>query len=222
MNILLHEVAFPSRAPDIPRIAEEIRARSGLEVSITESSAAEKGNTYDVHAQLAFACAPEDRIAVYTLRPGAVVDRYKIAFADDSTRPARWTESSAPPNEAPEAQGPHMVYLKGLWEQELTLLFATQLALERLGGDSIFPLINPQRSEYDRPFTAAELDQRRRAWASKVKWGRVLWVLLLPVTIPWTLLKWIVIAIVPGAWKLGRAAKLAVGLGGRPSEPIPH
>lgn len=111
-----------------------------------------------------------------------------------------------------------MVYLKGLWEQELTLLFATQLALDRLGGDSIFPLSEQQRSEYDRPFTAAELAERRRAWGNKVKWGRVLWVVLLPVSIPWTLLKWIVIAIVPGVWKLGRAAKMVLGFGDSPSK----
>jgi len=220
MGVILHEVAFPSRVPDVLRIAEEIRARTGLEVSVTESSAAERGDIYDVHAQLAFACAVEDRIAVYTLRPGAAADRYKIAFADDSTRPAALAgKPPAPANAAPEAGGPQVVYLKGLWEQELTLLFAAQLALERLGGDSTFPLTDPQRREYDRPFTAAELDERRRKWAVRMKWGRVLWVLLLPVTIPWTLLKWIVIAILPGVWKLGRAAKALLGFRGSPSEP---
>lgn len=94
MGIILHEVAFPTRAPEIRRIAEAIRARSGLEVSITESSDAERGNLYDWHAQFAFACAPEDRIAVYALRLAAAADRYKIAFADDSTRPARFPENA--------------------------------------------------------------------------------------------------------------------------------
>jgi hypothetical protein len=213
MSIVLQEVAFPARAPDLRRIAEEVGARSGLEVSVTESSEAERGDAYDVHAQFAFACAPEERIAVYTLHPAAVRDRYKIAFADDTTRPARLAErSAAPVKETPEAGGAQVVYIKGLWRQELTLLFATQQALERLGGKASFPLSDPQRREYDRPFTEAELAARRRKYRLRWQVGRVLWVLLLPVTIPWTLLKWIVIAILHGVGKVGRMAKEARGL----------
>ena len=227
MGVVLQEVAFPARAPDLRRIAEEVRARSGLEVSVTESGEAERGDIYDFHAQLAFVCAPEERIEVYTLRPGAALEPYKIAFADfkissanAQSRSAGFAgKSAAPAIGLPEAEGPQVVYLKGLWEQELTLLFATQMALERLGGVSPFPLSDQQRSEYDRSLTAAELMERRRAFRVRQKWGRVLWVLLLPITIPWTLLKWIVIAIVPGVWKVGRTAKAALGSRGGPSEP---
>ena len=212
MGVVLQEVAFPARAPDLQHIVEEVRARSGLEVSVTESSEAERGDIYDRHAQFAFACAPEERIAVYTLRPGAAADRYKIAFADDKTLPAGLVgKSASQAREMPEAEAEQVVYLKGLWEQELTLLFATQMALERLGGVSPFPLTDQQRSEYDRSFTAAELIERRRKYHARWKVWRVLSVLLLPITIPWTLLKWIVIAIVPGVWKMGRAVKALLG-----------
>jgi hypothetical protein len=208
MSIFLHEVSFPSRPPDISRIAEEIRAGSGLEVSFTESSTVEKGGLYDLHAELAFACAPEERIAVYTLRPGTVADRYKIAFADDSTRPARLPEPPAKAsNRGPEADGRQVVYLKGLWKNDPTLLFAAQLALERLGGKAFFPLSDQQRTHYDRAVTVTELAERRRQHRVRWKLNGVLSILLLPIRIPWMLLKWTVIALIHGAWKLGRAAK---------------
>jgi hypothetical protein len=98
-----------------------------------------------------------------------------------------------------------VVYIKGSWKREPTLFVATQLALERLGGFATFPLTDQQRSDCDRQLTTADMADRRRRWRQRVRYGRVLQVLLLPVTIPLTLLKWLVVAIVPGVWKLGRS-----------------
>lgn len=219
MGIILQEVAFPARAPDLRRIAEEVHARSGLEVSVTESSEEVKGDLFDLYAQLAFACAPEERIVVFTYRSGVVRTPYEGAWENPKPRPAgleRKASKGAKAMVGPE--GKQVIYLRGQaeQEQELTLLFATQLALERLGGVSPFPLTDQQRSEYDRPFTAAELAPRRREWRTQMKWGLVETVLLLPVTIPLKLIQWIVIAILHIAWKMGRAAKALLGFGSGP------
>jgi hypothetical protein len=106
-----------------------------------------------------------------------------------------------------------------LWNQELTLFFATQLALERLGGSPMCPLADRQRSQYDLAFTAAELAERRRKYRILWRLNRVLSILLLPVTIPLTLLKWAVITILHVVSKLGRLASGALGSGRRPSAP---
>ncbi len=64
MNI--KEVAFHKQAPDLRRISDQISALTGLAVSVTESSAEEKGGHHDLHAHLAYECAPEARLEIYT------------------------------------------------------------------------------------------------------------------------------------------------------------
>jgi hypothetical protein len=211
MSIILHEVAFHLNPPDPQRVADEIRSRTGLAVAVTESKDDAAAALYSSHAQLAFASEPDERIAVYTLRPGLESRRYEIAFVDDDTLPARLPgPSRAPASDLPNARA--VVYIKGSWKREPTLFVSTQLALERLGGVSTFPLTEQQRGDCDRLLTADEIGDRRRRWRQRLRYGRVLQFLLLPVTIPLTLLKWLVVAIVPGVWKLGRGV-MSLGRG---------
>jgi len=72
MGLVFEEVAFDGRAPQLSRIADKISELSGLPVVVTESGPDVKGDLYDLHGYLAFACAPAQQLEIHAYRDGAV------------------------------------------------------------------------------------------------------------------------------------------------------
>ena len=79
MGVVVEEVRFAGSAPDVRLIATAITELCGLPVLATESPAEVKGVLCELHAHLAFSCAPRDEIEVYAYRPGAVRQFYDDA-----------------------------------------------------------------------------------------------------------------------------------------------
>jgi hypothetical protein len=182
MGIVFDHMTFKRHAPDLAHISAKITELTGLAMVATESSDEVKGTLYDLHAHLAFACVPEEMIEVFSYRVGAVKEFYEA-----------YTEGIKLPTERfvaglHEPPGTQAIYLRGSIGQEPTLFMATILALEALGGEPREPLPEDQRREYGRPITIAELQERRRKTHRQLGWAAVVYVLLLPLTIPLFLL----------------------------------
>src|SRR4051812_35007381 len=82
MGIVVAQVAFENQVPNLATIAATIARRTGLRVNVTNSPADIKGDLYDLHGNLAFACAPGETIEVRSYRPGAVKAFYEASFGD--------------------------------------------------------------------------------------------------------------------------------------------
>ena len=158
MGVVRREVLFEGRAPGSTIIGEAITNRCGLPVVVTESDATVKASLYDMHARLAFACAPRLGLEIFSYVPGAVrrVD-------DPATRQA--------------------VHLRAYVGEELTLFWVTALVLEQLGGRSTQPLSPEVVAEYGRALSPADLERRiRKSQRAALRVG-VLGLLLLPVSL---------------------------------------
>jgi hypothetical protein len=178
MGVVIAEVVFDGQAPELSRIAEKVTELSTLPLSVTESGADVKAGLYDLHASLAFACAPRAQLELYSYRPGAVKEFYQQTFGDADLPLARFVQGL---NEPPGTQA---VYLQGYVGQEPTLLFVTELALETLGGRPRESIPEEMRREYGAPVSAAQLKDCRRKSARQGWFGLLIVVVLLPLLIP--------------------------------------
>src|SRR2546426_313968 len=178
MGMVFGEAAFDRRAPGLSPIADKISELSGLPVSVTESGSDVKGDLYDLHASLAFACAPEDQLKLYTYRAGAVKEFRDQTFGDADLPMVKFTQGL---NEPAETQ---VVYLRSFIGQEPTLMAVTTLALEALGGRPRHPISAEVRQDYGTPITASQLEKRRRKVRKQATLGTAIVLLLLPVLIP--------------------------------------
>jgi hypothetical protein len=178
MGVVVAEVVFDGQAPGLSRIAEKVTELSELALSVTESGADVKAGLYDLHASLAFVCAPKVRLELYSYRSGAVKEFYQQTFGDAGFPFARFTQGL---NEPPGTQA---VYLRGYVGQEPTLLVVTELALEALGGRPRESIPKEIRQEYGAPVSAAQLEERLRKVARQVWLGLLMGVVLLPLLIP--------------------------------------
>jgi hypothetical protein len=94
-----------------------------------------------------------------------------------------------------EAAGTQTVYVQGYVGQEPTLLLATTLALESLGGRLGEPMSDELRREFGRVVSGDELRRRHRKVGRQGLMALAGGVLLLPVLVPvWT---------VEMAWQVG-------------------
>jgi hypothetical protein len=200
MGVVVSEVSFDVKAPELSRIADKVTELSGLPLSVTESGADVKGNLHDLHAYLAFACYPEARLELDSYRPGAVKEFYQQTLGDTCLPMAKYVQGL---NEAP---GTQTVYLRGYVGQEPTLLFVTQIALESLGGRPRNPISEEVRREYGTPITVSQLDTRRRKVRKQAQAAALVGVLLLPVLIPLWLVGF-VLFVVMLPWRMWKAYK---------------
>jgi hypothetical protein len=172
------ELAFDGRAPDLSRIADKITELSGLPVCATESGADVKGDLYDMHTRLAFACAPEEQLELHTDLPGTVRKFYNEALEGIEPRSAKFVKGMGEPG------GTQTVYLRSYIGQEPRLIVVSILALEALGGRPRHPISEEMKREYGTPITAAQLAERRWKLRKQARWGAAIVLLLLPVLIP--------------------------------------
>jgi hypothetical protein len=201
MGIVAGDAVFDGTAPQLQGIAEKVTELTGLAVEVTESDAEVKANLYDLHGYLAFACAPQSRIEVHAYRPGAVKELCEEMFGDADFPLARVVKGR---NEAP---GTQTVYLRGFIGQEMTLFFATELALEALGGRSKYPLPEDVRRECGTPISEAQLQERMRKTAREMGSMFLVGLLLFPLLLPlWIVgLLWFVVTL---PWRIWQACRL--------------
>jgi hypothetical protein len=104
-----------------------------------------------------------------------------------------------------ERAGTQAVYVKGCVGQELTLLLATVIVLESLGGIPTPGISKNYRDSYGRRVTVVEIRRRRRGveWqmASLSALSVVVMILSSPIWIVWTLIKM--------PWEIRRATRIA-------------
>lgn len=198
MGVVINEVAFQGRAPQLSDIADKITEVSGLPLSVTESGEDVKGDLYDLHGYLAFACAPEQQLEIHAYRGGAVRKLCEEMFGNVRLPIRKCVQGTNEP------AGTQSVYLRGYIGQELTLLATTTLALEALGGRPKHPVGDEERREYETPITPAQLEERRRKVAKQMQPVAVVGLLLLPVMIP----LWIVGIIVMMPWCIWKGYKV--------------
>lgn len=198
MGIVLDEVRFQGRAPDLRRIADKITELSGLPVIVQESGADVVGNLYDLHAGVAFACAPQEKLEVFSYRPGAVKEFYEEFSQGIELPSARFMVGLNEP------AGTQAVYLRSFAGQEPSLMAFTLLALEALGGGTRQPIPEEVRRQYAGPMTEAEFQERRRSLRKKLGLAALLYLLLLPITIPLFLLG-LLVSLVNMPWRIGKA-----------------
>src|SRR3954468_16041582 len=107
MGVVMGEATFNGRAPELRQVAEKVAELSGLAVLIEESGPGLKGDLHDRHGHLAFACAPDQRLQVYSYRPGAVRAHYHEFSGGYDLPTARFVQGLHEP------AGTQAVYLRG-------------------------------------------------------------------------------------------------------------
>src|SRR5262249_30733362 len=146
-----------------------------------------------------FAAAPEEQLEVFSYRPGAAKKFYNDHLEGFDQLPIAKHATGLN-----EPEGTQVVYLRSYVGHEPTLMMATLIALEALGGRSHSPLTDEVRREFGTPITEKELALRRKKLQTQFKRATWLFVLMLPITIPLFLLQLLVmIAIMP--WTLWKA-----------------
>lgn len=200
MGRLHTEFLFDGHAPDLGAIIGALERLSGLSVT-TEVLPEEADSPRQINARLAFECAPEEELEIYTYRPGGVKEFCNKMFDDPVLRSMAATVEGM--NEPP---GKQAVYLTGFVGQELSLFNYATCALETLGGQSREMLLDNERATYQSPMTADELRRRHRKnrWAGRLTCAVLL--LSLPLWIPlWVLsLLWTMLAL---PWSIQKARR---------------
>src|SRR3954470_11703465 len=156
MGLVTQGVAFEGTAPPLSRIVDKITEIGGLPLQVQESNSDIRGDLYDLHARIGFACLPAHDIKIYTYRDGAVKEL--LEHSGMSKLPiAKVMEG------ANERLGSQSVYLEGYRGQDLTIMDVTILALESLGGQ---PRVAPSpevRKRYAKPLTERQLNLRKQS-----------------------------------------------------------
>jgi hypothetical protein len=208
MGIITEEVRFEGQAPDAARIADKVKEIIGLPIILHESGPEMRCDFHSLHAQLAFARFPKQRVELTAYRPGAVQELQKRNGTD--TLPfARAVQG------AHERPGTQTVYMRGYIGQELTIIFATMLALEALGGHLREPVSEEMRREYGSRIATAELERRQRKVERQSLLTLLLGTILLPILLPlWAAsIVWHLVKI---PWRIRKAIKLVRSQSDRP------
>jgi hypothetical protein len=155
MSLVVGNVTFTGKAPGAAEIAAKVEAISGLPVVFTNQES-DFAYLYDFHGHLAFACAPEERLEISCYRPGEAKKYYNQMFDGYEDLPtAKYAQGLN------EAAGTQVVYLRSYLGLEPTLLMATTIALESLGGRPYDPITEEVRREFGVPITEKQLEERR-------------------------------------------------------------
>ncbi len=153
MGIMLGHVEFDDRAPPLADICSAATEICGLPVVVLESTDDE---IHDSIATIAFACAPDVPLTVYT------------SSGVFGSQPA----------------GTQTVCLEGFLGQERTLIVATALALESLGGVPYGGISDDDRQEFGKQISESELEARQREAERQARKLARTTVFMLPILIP--------------------------------------
>ncbi len=201
MAVVTQEVMFEGMAPGPAAIETAIARLGGLPATLTEDGPGIKGDLYDLHGRLAFACGRSNSIEIFSYSPGAVRRHYEQMSAGAPAVLGRQLQGMTGLDESP---GHQSIHLRAILGQELTIFTVAALALESLGGRIRRPIPEEARLRCAGPMTREALDRRVR----KARWvafgGMVLFVVLLPVTLV-RLVLWAVFVMPVRLWKARRS-----------------
>ena len=173
MGMMLGWVVFEDDAPPLSEICSTVTELCGLPVVVLEST---EDELHDSYATVAFACAPAVPLTVFTYRRR--VSTYMKKFVEGTNEPL----------------GTQTVYLEGFVGQERTLIVATELALESLGGIPYHAIPDDDRQEFGKQISESELEERHVEMKRQMQKIARTTVLMLPIII----LMWIIVS----AWTL--------------------
>jgi len=176
--MVFDEVTFDGRGPTVDALAAKISELSGLPVSVQAPGPGDLG-IYDQHAYLFFVAMPEEQLEVFSYRRGAAKKFYNDFMEGFENLPT--AKYAVGLNEAP---GTQVVYLRSFVGHEPTLMMATVLALEALGGRTRSPITDDIRREYGTPITEQQLAERRKKLHKELRRAAWIGMLMLPITIP--------------------------------------
>ena len=198
MGIVVQQVTFDDRVPEAARVGDMLTRMIGLPVTVSESDSEVRGTLFEL-LRLAFSRFPNDFIELTAYRPGAVKEHLQQVGIAASPIANAVQGVNEPP-------GTQAVYVTGYLGQEPTLLFATVLALEALGGRPRTSLPEEIRREYGARISVTELDRRHRTLRRQQRLGWLLGVISLPILVPmWFLSLMWGLATLP--WRIGKACR---------------
>ena len=202
MGIISYSVTFDAMAPRLTLVGERVSHLTGLAVSVVDADAAEATRAQDARFHFAFDAGYT--ISVYTYRPGAIAEFCERALGRMVPIIGRSVDGMSEP------AGSQAVFVRGYVGQEPTLLLATVIALETLGGTADPPLADADRDQYGRRITEAELRRRRRRLGWRVGAFSALGVAAIILSSPY----WISRALIDVPARIWRARKIVRSLGG--------
>ena len=176
--LVFSEVTFDGQAPDLLRIADKIKELSGLEMSVQKKDHDDQAKMYEIDARLAFAVAPEEQIELQVYCPGAARTFYDQTFQGVPQPMEKFVIGLNEP------AGTQTVFLRSHALFEPTLLMATILALEALGGQARHPLPEELRLEYCKPLSLEEFGHRRRKRRKQNQLAFLFYLVMIPALIP--------------------------------------
>jgi hypothetical protein len=173
MGLVSTDVKFEGKAPPLSRIVEKIKEIGGLPLVVEESNSEIRGDLYDLHERIGFACLANHDIKIYSYRDGAV--KKFLEQSGMSKMPvANVVEGAREPT------GTQTVYLEGYMGQDLSIMDVTILALESLGGHPRIAPTREVREKYAKPLAEQQLNQRKRSLRLRGIASAIVAVLALP------------------------------------------
>ena len=173
MGLVLQTVVFESTAPSLSRIVEKIVEIGGLPLDVQESTSEIRGDVYDLHARIGFACLPSHGTKIYTYRTGAAKEHLEQAGMSEKI-------VAEAVDGVPERTGTQTVYPQGYVGQDLTIMEVTILALESLGGRPRNAPSPKVRERYAKPVSARQLFLRKQSLRLRGVLSAVCAVLVMP------------------------------------------
>jgi hypothetical protein len=173
MGLVRVKITFENAVPALSVIRDTITQRVGLPLIITEHH----GELYELNAKIGFASFPKETLEATVYRSRTVQEHLKQAGVSEMPI-AKFVEGA---NEAP---GTKTVYIRWFSGGEPTLVFATILALEALGGRlDNNPCSDKDRREFGKAITTSELIRRRKKVRNRNLRALPLWIVFAPIAI---------------------------------------
>jgi hypothetical protein len=177
MGIILFHVTFDAPAPVATEISARISDLAGLPIVVNDIHAKLGGTLHDLYAQIAFETYPRTQVTVSAYRAGAVKEHLK------RTGMGGWPVATIVEG-ANEIDGEQTVSVEGYVGQEPTILLATVLSLESLGGRLVEPIRDDERQRYGAAVSPEELRRRHRSTKRHASFSLALGIVLLPLLLP--------------------------------------
>lgn len=200
MGMVFDEVTFDGRGPTVDELAAKITEICGLPVNVQAPGPGDL-DIYDQHAYLSFTATPEEQLEVISYRPGAAKKFYNDFMEGFEDLPT--AKYAVGLNEPP---GMQIVHLRSFVGHEPTLMMATVLALEALGGRPRSPITDDIRREYGTPITEVQLAERRKKLHDEFRRAAWIGMLMLPITIPLFMFS-LLVRLVLLPWQIGMAVR---------------
>jgi hypothetical protein len=201
MGILKTNIEFGYPAPKTEKVLKTISDITGLPVSIVETIMEDK--LYDCNVYFAFNGFPEQKVKMYSYRPGAVKEFYKEIMEEDEGNPVMTNVLQG----CNEPEGKQSLYLEVYLGQELTLFVGAIRALELLGGVNQRDLSIPE-DKFNFPISVSDLKKRYQKQKKLINKNWIQILFLLPFLIPYYILK-VLLQLIKMPFKLWRALKEA-------------